>query len=103
VSSYQAQTLYDVGMPISDSQYWYLSQTTAWVIFRDLKIVSDFSPPKEISLQSFLMYPSTWPVPDWCEDPDIVKGPIKQGDKDRQKLRQAAYSNMKEKASRSIK
>ena len=85
-------------MLISNSPYWNLSQTTAWVIFRDLKIVSDFSPPKEINLQNFLMYPSTWPVPKWCEDPNLVKGPIEQGDTDRQKHRQDAYSKMQQEA-----
>lgn len=40
------------------------------------------------------MYPSTWPIPDWCEDPDIVKAVITQGDTESQQLRQDAYSRM---------
>jgi hypothetical protein len=89
-------------MSVSNSPYWTLSQTTAWVIFRDLDTVSKFAPPKELNLQNSLMYPSTWPLPDWCEDPNIVKVSIKRGDTDRQKLRQDAYSKMQEEARRRV-
>ena len=43
--------------------YWNLSETAAWVVFRNLSVVERFSGPSPENWQAFMMYDSMWLCP----------------------------------------
>jgi hypothetical protein len=84
------------------SKYWNLSQVSAWVVFRSLDIVENFTNPKEHGWQSFAQYASLWPTPKDCEDPDLLDKPIPEEEKDRLRQRAAIYDQMRQDAADSL-
>jgi len=68
------------------------------VVFRSLNVVEKFANPKEHDWQSFIMHPSSWPIPEDCKNPDLLQGPISGADKEGIEQRAAIYNQMNQNA-----
>ena len=85
------------------AKFWNLSQAAAWVVFRSLEIVENFASPKEHGWQSFMKYPSSWPIPENCQDSDLFSKPIPNENKDKLEQRAAIFTRMQQNATTSLR
>ena len=85
------------------AEFWNLSQAAAWVVFRSLEIVENFASPKEHGWQSFMKYPSSWPIPENCQDSDLFSKPIPNENKDKLEQRAAIFTRMQQNATTSLR
>jgi hypothetical protein len=83
------------------AEFWNLSQAAAWVVFRSLEIVESFASPKEHGWQSFMKYPSSWPIPENSEDSDLFSKPIPNENRDKLEQRAAIFTQMQQNATTS--
>ena len=86
-----------------NSEFWNLTQAAAWVVFRSADLVGRFATPNEHGWQPFMMFPSSWPIPEDSEDLDLLSNPIPKEDKDKLEQRAAIYDRMHQNLANSLR
>ena len=56
---------------IQSSTYWNLTETAAWIVFRNLSVVTRFSDPAPENWQAYMMYESMWLCPKVAEPSEL--------------------------------
>ena len=54
-----------------NTPYWNLTETAAWVLFRNLSVVERFSGPSPDHWQAYMMYDSMWLCPKVTSLPNL--------------------------------
>ena len=66
-----------ITMP-QNTPHWNLTETAAWIVFRNLSVVKRFSDPAPENWQAYMMYESMWLCPKVAE-PSELGGALRSG------------------------